>query len=415
MGDADLHFVRDGRKWGLVTETRVPPVGTPAGMRELNQRAVLDHLRRNGPATRPTIARGTGLSKPTVGQALLALEQHALVRTVGRTFAGPGRSAVLYEANPAAGHVLGIDIGREQVRVAVADLAGAVVAKLDERNRSRSADALVRTVTAGADRAVREAGLARDDVVATVVGSPGVLDRESRSFGHVPNLPGWERRGLLDDLAATLGPDIVVENDANLAALGEYRSGAARGVGTFVCLVVGTGIGMGIVVDGTLFRGAHGAAGEVGYLPYGWPADDDHATPRQGMLEAAAAARSVVEVAAAHGLTAARSAKDVFRLAHEGDERALRAVHAEAERLAFVVASVSAVIDPELVVLGGGVGSTNTDLLQEPMERMLSRTTPLVPRIAAAELGDGAVLAGAIATALRTARDVVFDRMTAIG
>lgn len=401
-----------------MTESRVPPVGTPAGMRELNQRAVLDRLRNHGPATRPNVAKDTGLSKPTVGQALLDLEQHGLVRAVGRTFAGPGRSAVVYEANPSAGHVLGIDIGRELVRIAIADLAGTVVAKLDERNRSRSANALVRAVRDGTERAVRMAGLRRDELVATVVGSPGVVNRHSRSFGHVPNLPGWERRGLLDDLEAALGPGLVVENDANLAALGEYQSGVARGVGTFVCLSVGTGIGMGIVVDGTLFRGAHGAAGEVGYLPFGWPADglpeDTYAKPRQGMLEAAAAARSIVEIAAASGLTTARTAKDVFRLAHDGDERALRAVHEEAGRLAFVVASVAAVIDPELVVLGGGVG-TNTDLLQGPMERMLYRTTPLVPRIVTTELGEDAVLAGAIATALRTAQDVVFDRMVRAG
>jgi predicted NBD/HSP70 family sugar kinase len=240
-----------------------------------------------------------------------------------------------------------------------------------------------------------------------------VLNRQSRSFGHVPNLPGWERKGLLDDLETALGPGLLVENDANLAAIGEYRTGAAQGVGTFVCLTVGTGIGMGIVVDGTLFRGAHGAAGEVGYLPYGWPTDGDYTQPRQGMLEAAAAARSVVEIAAANGMTA-RTAREVFRLAHEGDERAIRAVREEAGRLAFVVAAVAAVIDPELVVLGGGVGS-NTDLLQEPMERILGRTTPLVPRIVAGELGEGAVLAGAIATALRTAHEVVFDRMVRAG
>jgi predicted NBD/HSP70 family sugar kinase len=398
---------------GGVTPGRVSPVGTPAGMRELNQRAVLDRLRGHGPDTRPSIARGTGLSKPTVGQALLDLEHHGLVRTVGRTLTGPGRAAVLYEANPAAGHVLGIDIGRELIRVAIADLAGDVVTKLDERNRARTADALVRTVKRSAEHALDQAGLKRDDLVATVVGSPGVLNRKFRSFGHVPNLPGWERKGLLDDLETALGPGLLVENDANLAAIGEYRTGAAQGVGTFVCLTVGTGIGMGIVVDGTLFRGAHGAAGEVGYLPYGWPTDGDYTQPRQGMLEAAAAARSVVEIAAANGMTA-RTAREVFRLAHEGDERAIRAVHEEAGRLAFVVASVAAVIDPELVVLGGGVGS-NTDLLQEPMERILGRTTPLVPRIVAGELGEGAVLAGAIATALRTAHEVVFDRMVRAG
>src|ERR1700759_1352354 len=147
----------------------MPPVGTPAGMRELNQRAVLERLRHHGPATRPNIAKDTGLSKPTVGQALLDLEQHGLVRTVGRTLAGPGRSAVVYEANPAAGHVLGIDIGRQLVRVAVADLAGTVVAKLDERNRSRSANALVRAVLDGTERAVAAAGLRRDELVATGV------------------------------------------------------------------------------------------------------------------------------------------------------------------------------------------------------------------------------------------------------
>jgi predicted NBD/HSP70 family sugar kinase len=392
-------------------------LGTPAGMRELNRRAVLDRLRTYGPDTRPNIAKDTGLSKPTVGQALLDLEQHGLVRAAGRTLAGPGRSAVVYEANPAAGHVLGIDIGRELIRVAVADLAGNVVTKFDERNRSRSANALVRGVRSCADRAVELAGLRRDDLVATVVGSPGVLNARSRSFGHVPNLPGWERKGLLDDLETALGPGLVVENDANLAAIGEYRDGVARGVDTFVCLTVGTGIGMGIVVNGRLFRGAHGAAGEVGYLPYGWPTDgipdEGYAQPRQGMLEAAAAARSVVEIAAANGVPA-RTAREVFRLAYEGDERALRAVAEEAGRLAFVVAAVAAVIDPEAVVIGGGVG-TNTDLLQEPMERMLSRTTPLVPRIVAGTLGEHAVLAGAIATALRTAHDVVFDRMVRAG
>ncbi len=401
-----------------MTESRVPPVGTPAGMRELNQRAVLERLRVAGPATRPNIAKDTGLSKPTVGQALLDLEQHGLVRTVGRTFAGPGRSAVVYEANPSAGYVLGIDIGRELVRIAVADLAGEVVAKLDERNRSRSANALVRTVATGAERATRMAGLHRDDIVATAIGSPGVVNTYSRSFGHVPNLPGWERKGLLDDLEEALGPGLVVENDANLAALGEYQAGAAQGVGTFVTLTVGTGIGLGIVVGGKLFRGAHGAAGEIGYLPFGWPVDGPpaagYAKPKQGMLEAAAAAGSIVQIAEAGGLRTAKTAKDVFRLAHEGDERALRAVRVEASRLAFVIAAVAAVIDPELVVLGGGVG-TNTDLLLEPIERILSRTTPLAQRIVPTKLGEDAVLTGAITTALRTAQDVVFDRMTRVG
>jgi predicted NBD/HSP70 family sugar kinase len=384
-------------------------VGTPASMRELNQRVVLDRLRDGGPATRPRLAADSGLSKPTVGQALLDLEQDGLVRTAGRTIAGPGRSAVVYEVNPAAGHVLGIDIGRGLIRAAVADLSGTVVARLDQPNKARSAGALLRIVRDCGEHAVAEAGLRLPDLVTTVVGTPGVPDPESGTMHRAPNLPGWERRGLLNELASVLGTDLVVENDANLAAIGEHEAGAARGVDVFACLTVGTGIGMGIVVDGRLFRGAHGAAGEVGYLPFGRPPPGT--PPRAGMLESAAAARSVVEIAAGHGLSA-RTAKDVFRLARDGDARALRAVEEEAQRLAFVVASVAAVIDPALVVLGGGIGK-NTDLLIEPMSRALAHATPLRPRIVPGELGAEAGLTGAIAIALRTARDVVFDRRVA--
>ncbi|GLY63594.1 ROK family transcriptional regulator [Amycolatopsis taiwanensis] len=390
---------------------KAPGVGTPASMRELNQRAVLERLRAGGAATRPRIAADTGLSKPTVGQALLDLEQHGLVRTAGRTVAGPGRAAVVYEVNPAAGYVLGVDIGRGLIRAAVADLSGDVVARLDRPNKARSSSALLRTVRDCAEEAVGAARLRLPELVATVVGTPGVPDPSSATLHQAPNLPGWERTGLLNELRLVMGTDLIVENDANLAAIGEHEAGAARGVDVFVCLTVGTGIGMGIVVNGSLFRGAHGAAGEVGYLPYGWPPPGT--PPRQGRLESAAAADSVVALAAEQGLSVP-TAKEVFELAREGDQRALRVVEEEAERLAFVVSSVTAVIDPALVVLGGGIGK-NIDLLAEPLNRALANATPLRPEIVPSQLGEEAALTGAITIAVRTARDVVFDRRAAGG
>jgi predicted NBD/HSP70 family sugar kinase len=387
---------------------RTPQVGTPAGMRELNQRAVLDRLRASGPATRPQVAKDTGLSKPTVGQALLDLERRKLVREIGRTSTGPGRSAVVYEENPAAGFVLGVDIGAERIRLEVADLAGTVVSRVDERNRCRSARSLVLMVRELADQTVAAAGIGFGDVVAKVVGSPGVPDPRTGALRHAANLPGWGRRGLLEELGSALGPGLVVENDANLAAVGESTAGAARGVDTFVCITVGTGIGMGIVFNGQLFRGAHGAAGEIGFLPYGWPPSNDP-PPEQGMLESEVSGHSVVRKAHRQGLTDVRSAKEVFELARQGDTIAVRAVTEEARQLAFVVGAVVAVIDPELVVLGGGIGS-NTDLLAEPLAEALRSTTPLRPKIVTGELGDAAVLTGAISVGLGSAREVVFDR-----
>ncbi|GGM34895.1 hypothetical protein GCM10012275_02670 [Longimycelium tulufanense] len=285
---------------------RTPQVGNPASMRELNQRLVWDLLRARGATTRPAIAKETGLSKPTVGQALVGLEEAGLVRTAGQHSTGPGRSAVLYEADPSAGHVLGVDIGRERIRLAVADLSGTVASRLDARNGCHSADALVRLVRELANGAVERAGLAPGDVVTTVVGSPGVVDPRSRGLRFAPNLPGWSRAGLLDELTAVLGENLVVENDANLAAVGERQHGAAQGVDDFAYLAVGTGLGIGLVAGGEVFRGAHGAAGEIGYLPFGagieelvtvdGPGNEELATtasasPRErGRMEDAAAA-----------------------------------------------------------------------------------------------------------------------------
>ncbi|QRP50773.1 ROK family protein [Amycolatopsis sp. FDAARGOS 1241] len=377
-------------------------------MRRINQRAVLDLLRRGGAATRPQVAKDTGLSKPTVSQALLALEAAGLARATGHTSTGTGRSAVLYEADPTAGYVLGVDIGREHLRGAVSDLGRTMVARRDTRNTARSGSALVAAVGRLASELVAEAGLTDADIVVRVLGSPGVADPVKRCFRHAPNLPGWGRPGLLDDLEAALGPDLVVENDANLTAVGEWESGAARGASVVGCIMIGTGIGMGLMVDGRVFRGATGAAGEIGYLPYGRTQSGGE-VPARGHLEEATAAQSVVRGARELGLGTAKSAREVFRLAREGDELAQRAVQTEADRLAYTVASVAAVVDPELIVLGGGIG-TAADLLLDPIDRALRSFTPLVPTVVQGELGDDGVLTGAMSVGLRAAERLVFER-----
>ena len=388
-----------------------PQAGTPASMRALNQRLVLDRLRGHGEATRPQIAGDTGLSKPTVGQALLDLEQQGLVRAIGRSSARPGRAAVIYRTAPDAGHIVGVDVGRRVIHVAVADLEGGIVARLEQPNRSRSGAMLLRTTRESVERAIAEAGLARRDIVVTVLGTPGIPDVASGTVHRAPNLPGWERRGLLHELVSTLGADgseVIVENDANLCAVGEHALGAARGVDVIACLTVGTGIGMGILVNGKLFRGAHGAAGEIADLPYDRvPAGVT--AHRPGPVEIVAAAQAVVSAAHQAGLSRVHTAKAVFDMARGGDELALRVVAEEALKLAHVVSVVTAVLDPGLIVLAGGIGR-NADLLAGPMQDELAATIPVVPDIVGGHLGEDAVLVGAIATAMDTAWDLVFER-----
>ena len=386
------------------------PPGTPRLLRAHNERAVLEHLRAAGPSSRPGLARIAGLSKPTVSQALANLEAVGLVRPVGPASPSMGRTAMLYEADPTAGYVVGIDVGRAWIRVAAADLSGAIVARRDERNRARGAAALVKSVGEVAHDVVAAAGLTWRKVAHTVVGGPGVFDPDSDRLRHAPNLPGWSRPGVMSSLREALPPTVTLDNDANLAAVGERTYGSGRDARTFVYVSVGTGIGMGVIIDGELYRGAHGAAGEVGYLPLG---DEDEQArgpdaKRRGILEEAASADAVVRTAKRLGMKGATSAKRVFSAARAGDELALAAVEAEANRLALVVGTVAAIVDPEFVLLGGGIGS-NIDLLRPPLERRLAELTPLAPPVAEGELGQDAIVLGAVASALDRARDLVFE------
>ena len=386
------------------------PPGTPRLLRAHNERAVLEHLRAAGPSSRPGLARIAGLSKPTVSQALANLEAVGLVRPVGPASPSMGRTAMLYEADPTAGYVVGIDVGRAWIRVAAADLSGAIVARRDERNRARGAAALVKSVGEVAHDVVAAAGLTWRKVAHTVVGGPGVFDPDSDRLRHAPNLPGWSRPGVMSSLREALPPTVTLDNDANLAAVGERTYGSGRDARTFVYVSVGTGIGMGVIIDGELYRGAHGAAGEVGYLPLG---DEDEQArgrdaKRRGILEEAASADAVVRTAKRLGMKGATSAQRVFYAARAGDELALAAVEAEANRLALVVGTVAAIVDPEFVLLGGGIGS-NIDLLRPPLERRLAELTPLAPPVAEGELGQDAIVLGAVASALDRARDLVFE------
>lgn len=378
-------------------------------LRSNNERLLLEHLRTVGTASRAQLARETGLSKPTVSSALAALETSGLVRVAGMVAPERGRSAVLYEPDPTAGYVLGVDIGRARLRAAVADLAGEVVARIDIPNDGSTADAVAEAVVGAASRVLRDADVAAERIVHVAVGTPGVFDPRSSRVYYAVNLPDWGQPDLVERIREGLGGrDLSVHNDANLAALGEYAFGAGRDSRLFVYVLVGTGLGLGIVSQGELFTGAHGAAGEIGFLPVSLSTPDRAADASgRGALEEAVSAEAVVRTARELGVDAP-TAKHVFDAARAGIAPAVAAVEREGERLALLVAAVSAVLDPDLVVLGGGVGHS-ADLLLTTVREVLPAMTPLRPAVAPSELGDDAVLLGAITVALRSARPEVFD------
>jgi len=393
----------DGRSEAGIT------AGTPSLLRAINERSILELIHRRGPLSRAQVARVSGLSKPTVSLALTGLLDAQLVREVGRSRGERGPSALLYELNPRAGWVVGIDVGRRWARAAIANITGTVVARRDERAKVASAKALIGQIGSLARRLAGDAGVAWPQVTHAVLGSPGVFDPVHGYVAMAPNLPGWGRHGLVEAVREELGTNVTFENDVNLSALAEREHGHGRNVANFVFLGVGTGIGLALVIDGRLYRGAHGAAGEVAYLPLGLGDPRDPANRRRGAFEEAAAAAGVVRMAKELGMKMPITAEGVFAASRRGDATAARVVEAEAQRLALAIATIIPVLDPELVILGGGIGR-NGDLLLAPIEHELRQLLPFRPRVVVSALGEDAVLQGAVATALEVAQERVFHR-----
>ncbi|MFZ0322557.1 MAG: ROK family transcriptional regulator [Actinomycetes bacterium] len=383
------------------------PSGTPSLLRSLNTRTVLDLIAASGPISRAQVARASGLSKPTVSAALNRLVGSGVVREVGRSTGGKGAAAVLYQIDPQAGFVVGIDVGRAWLRAAVSDLSGVVVAQRRQRSTPRSAVALLDGLASLLAELLDDAGISRSQVTRWVLGTPGIVRPGDSHLALATNLPGWGKPSVLRRLHELLG-DVVVENDVNLATIAEQRFGHGRGVDDFVVVSIGTGVGMGLVLGGRLYRGSTGAAGEIGYLPMGEPS-----TVRggQGLLESSTGAAAVVQTAHELGMSGRLTAESVFEAARSGDDLGRRVVAAEADRIGLALAAVASVIDPALIVLGGGIGR-NADLLLEGVQHRLRAVSPLDPLVVVSALGPDAVLRGALSTALDLARDDLFVKAT---
>jgi predicted NBD/HSP70 family sugar kinase len=394
----------------------VPPAQHRAGqaarpqlLRALNEQLLLRHIRQLGRCSRAELARLSGLSKPTVSLALANVERSGLVQEAGQRTGVPGRSAVLYEIRPEAGYVLGLDIGHQYVRGAVADLTGEVIARSALRTRASSTGGRVAELIKLADELCAGAGITRSAVTQTVIGSPGVYDPRHNAIALAGGLAGWGKPAVLADLRAAFGQQLVVENDVDAASLAEREHGHGREVRTFAFVSIGTGIGMGLVIEGNLHRGVHGVAGEIAYMPIsaGQGSDPEDAR-RRGTLEAAGSAAAVVRAARRAGMRGSVSARRVFEAAAAGDERAVAVVADEAALVARAVCAIVTVVDPELVVLGGGIGQAPGFAAAVATE--LRKLAPVMPDVRVSALGTEAVVDGCLASGA----ELAWQRLTAL-
>jgi predicted NBD/HSP70 family sugar kinase len=400
----------------------------------MNDRAALDLLLEHGPLSRTRLGKLTGLSKPTASQLLARLEAAGLVIATGTGAEGsgtggpgsgagrPGPNAQLYAVDPTAAYAAGLDVTPERVLAAVADITGRTVGEFAVPTPGRRpAQPVVHQVTTALDGAVKAAGLVRADVRRLVIGTPGAFDPGTGRLRYASHLPGWHSPALLDELAAALPMPVEYENDVNLAALAEQRLGAARGHEDFVLLWNEGGLGAAVVLGGRLHRGFTGGAGEVGFLPVpGVPLVRQVTKANSGGFQELAGSQTIPRLARELGITdipvgpyaevaaalVARAAADLDSAPH----RHLLATYATG--LATGIASLVAVLDPELVVLSGTALTAGGEPLRALVEAELAELAASRPRLVLADVREHPVLRGALESALAITRDEVFDTLT---
>jgi predicted NBD/HSP70 family sugar kinase len=378
-------------------------------LRQFSEQAVLQTIFRDGPITRPEIAARTSLSKPTVSAAVRRLEVAQLVRTVGEREGRRGRKPMAYAARERTGFVIGVDIGGTNLRVEAADVFGEFVAEDQQPTSREGARVVSNQVTAMVSEIVSSASPTHGPLLALSVSTPGVVDQANNRVSVAYNV---SPDGQLDEFVAMgrrFDAPVLLENNVNLSAIGEQSGGFGRGVSNFVFVAVGAGVGMGIIVGDELVRGVDGAAGEIGYLPSGLdPFDQSHRL--HGGLEDEIGASSVLRIfyeQPDQGGATPESVQQLFELALEGNVAARAVVDHIAQRLGSAIASVCVILNPALVVLGGGIGANRA--LLSPVRATVAALIPLTVRIETTRLGQKAALRGAIAVALRQARSQMFS------
>jgi predicted NBD/HSP70 family sugar kinase len=375
--------------------------------RHYNQQRVLDALRRSGVATRAELARHTGLSRATVSAAVDRLIAEGLAQeaaSADRRAMGPGRPATALRATAPQGVVVGLDFGHSHLRAAVADLAGTVLA---ERHRSlpvdNSPDDAIRTAAAELRQLLDRIGERPDAVSTVVMGLPSPIDRGSGRVVTNNILPGWVDRAPARELHELIRLPVLLDNDANLAAIGEMTYGAGRGARDLIYVKASTGIGTGLIFDGRIYRGATGTAGELGHVQI----QPDGAACRcgsRGCLETLVSVPHVLDILQPvhpERLTI----EHVIDLVGRGDASARRVVTDAGRAIGRSLADLCNVLNPSALVIGGELAAAGSALnagIREAIDRYTQAVIAHAVTISTGALGERAEVLGAIALAVQT-------------
>ncbi|MFB5190744.1 ROK family transcriptional regulator [Alicyclobacillus fastidiosus] len=390
---------------------------TTAFVRDVNRSSVLEFVRVNEPVSRAQIARELGLSRSATSEIVDQLLSEGLVEEVGVGESTPrgGRPSVQLRFIPDARYALGIDIGGTKTILVLSNLNGRVIAREKVATCGKSSDVLEH-IRRAADNFIANSGIDRSRIVGMGVGAPGLTDYESGVVIAAPALH-WVDVNVKQALQGLVQGPIFVDNDVNMAAVGEKWKGEGSRCRDVVLITIGTGIGAGVIINGSIHRGAHNYAGEIGYFAVDPLTDETSTSDEFGPLDKLASGSGVASQARAllpvypnsilHGqkITSER----VFAAAAKSDPLALAVVDAMAKYTAAAIANIVALLNPGVVIIGGGVAQSAA-LFMSQIRSRVQELVPIPVHIVCASLGEDAGALGAAATVLVETNHLALDR-----
>ena len=350
---------------------------------------------------RPALAQRIGLSRLAVSELLAGLEVRGLVQVEGRLGGAPGRSQLSYALKADAALVVGFDVGGTKIAGAIADLRGQLLAETTEPTVQSGAADLIAQLGRMTDALCRQAGVPRFRLRTGAIGIPAAVHPITADLSLAGNLPGLEGGNLRSGLRDALGVNILIDNDVNLALLAELDRGTGQRAENAAFIALGTGIGGALMINGRMLRGAHGGAGELGYMPL-WQIDGPGIASLEERVGEAGIRRDYV----GRGGNVEHTVRDIFAAAEDGNAAAQGALDAAARHTARAALALLALLDPDLLIFGGSIGARPEFI--ERVERLVSQTWLRPIQIVRSRSGGRAGLLGALELARSNLLDELF-------
>ncbi|MCL2035379.1 MAG: ROK family transcriptional regulator [Oscillospiraceae bacterium] len=377
---------------------------TPKQIGDYHKKQIISTLREKGPTSRVELSLLLGISPPAITRNTSQMLENGIIRECGTELSAMGRKPVLIELCDDFAYVLGMDIVGSTIKFALADFTGKVV-KYDEEpvRREKDADAVLEQLIAALKRTAAESGISREKIWVATVGTPGIFDSDTGTSRFSTFLEGWDNIDIRQKIHEALDMEVMIENDVTLDVVGESWKGAGKDCDNILYVKLGQGLAARVVLQGSLIRGEHKMAGEIGYMLPG--PRENGALNYENLLRNEAVSRKYTGLG---GTGKANTISELYALANNGDDIAKAVMCHLLDQFAVVLLNSVTVLDSQIIILGGDAccfAEPEITVLKERMEQNF----PLSQNIIISELNRKACLYGAVKTGLDRIDDRIAD------